>query len=422
MDNGLLKLWTSHQSDVRPGKLENIIAASDTQYEETFALVRMQGHGTDLWVKFIQIQIHGPYGCHHLVQELYAGLKSWVIFCPGILASDSDHENETGVITNDWILRCTGSLVVGGSSKKSHLFDDPAFHKAPGIPSLSLVTSLMVQFRVRCAHCNDHSGNMLRWFGQVSVWWCDLFYVLYDSILFQPNVRISRKIASLSVENMSWEQSSGIWMETELTFTREKIYFNYQDIFINLSSILDKPLFSGRSEATFRGKFKLKYQLTKIKRHVNKYCSKSKKPSIFCFWVKGIIFNGLLCQNNINISLGCLPKVGRGENLSSHLFNIFKLTFKIISFKAVWEWFELNYHFVLWTRFLTQQEVDHFPAWLSASILRRTAVKMKSGQEWIKVGNYKVGAAPCPQRLFSCNYQLTIAAASLCWEWSRSED
>ena len=41
---------------------------------------------------------------------------------------------------------------------------------------------------------------------------------------------------------------------------------------------------------------------------------------------------------------------------------------------------------------MTQQEVDHFPAWLSASRLRRTAVKMKSGQEWIKVaGNYKVG-------------------------------
>ena len=273
----------------------------------------------------------------------------------------------------------------------------------------------MVQFRVRCAaQWNDHSGNMLRWFGQVSVWWCDLFYVLYDSILFQPNVRISRKIASLSVENMSWEQSSGIWMETELTFTREKIYFISQDIFINLSSILDNPLFSGRSGATFRAKFK--YQLTKIKRHVNKYCSKSKKPSIFCFWVKGIIFNGLLCQNNINISLG------RAENLSSHLLFIFKLTFKILSFKAVWKWFELNYHFVLWTRFLTQQEVDHFPAWLSASILRRTAVKMKSGQEWIKVGNYKVGAVLCPQRLFSCNYQLTIAAASLSWEWSRSED
>ena len=152
MDNGLLKLWTSHQSDVRPGKLENIIAASDTQYEETLALVSMQRHETDLLVKFIQIQIHCPYGCHHLVQELYAGLKSGAIFCPGILASDSDHENETRVITNDWILCCTGSLVVGGSSKKSHLFDDPALHKAPGIPSLSLVTSLMVQFRVRCAH------------------------------------------------------------------------------------------------------------------------------------------------------------------------------------------------------------------------------------------------------------------------------
>ena len=184
----------------------------------------------------------------------------------------------------------------------------------------------MVQFRVRCAaQWNDHSGNMSRWFGQVSVWWCDLFYVLYDSILFQPNVRISRKIASLSVENMSWEQSSGIWMETELTFTREKIYFISQDIFINLSSILDNPLFSGRSGATFRAKFK--YQLTKIKRHVNKYCSKSKKPSIFCFWVKGIIFNGLLCQNNINISLGCLPKVGRAENLFSHLFFYFQVNF-----------------------------------------------------------------------------------------------
>ena len=211
---------------------------------------------------------------HLLVQVLFTSRilsfpKSGAIFCPGTLASDSDHENETRVITNDWILRCTGSLVVGGSSKKSHLLDDPALHKAPGIPSLSLVTSLMVQFRVRCAHWNDHSGNMLRWFGQVSVWWSDLFYVLYDSILFQPNVRISRKIASLSVENMSWEQSSGIWMETELTFTQEKIYFNSRHFF-NLSSILDKPLFSGRSEATFRGKFKLKYQLTKIKRHVNK--------------------------------------------------------------------------------------------------------------------------------------------------------
>ena len=29
---------------------------------------------------------------------------------------------------------------------------------------------------------------------------------------------------------------------------------------------------------------------------------------------------GLLCQNSINISLRCLPKVDRGENLSVHLF------------------------------------------------------------------------------------------------------
>ena len=54
---------------------------------------------------------------------------------PEILASDFGHEHDTRVITNDWIprLRCNGSLVVRGSRKKSHLFDDPAFHKAPGI-------------------------------------------------------------------------------------------------------------------------------------------------------------------------------------------------------------------------------------------------------------------------------------------------
>ena len=39
---------------------------------------------------------------------------------------------------------------------------------------------------------------------------------------------------------------------------------------------------------------------------------------------------GLLCQNSINISLRCLPKVDRGENLSVHLFLYFPVYFKMV--------------------------------------------------------------------------------------------
>ena len=38
-------------------------------------------------------------------------------------------------------LRCNGPLVVRGSRKKSHLFDDSAFHKAPGISISGQITN-----------------------------------------------------------------------------------------------------------------------------------------------------------------------------------------------------------------------------------------------------------------------------------------
>ena len=38
-------------------------------------------------------------------------------------------------------LRCNGSLVVRGSRKKFHLFDDRAFHKAPGISIFGQITN-----------------------------------------------------------------------------------------------------------------------------------------------------------------------------------------------------------------------------------------------------------------------------------------
>ena len=43
---------------------------------------------------------------------------------------------------------------------------------------------------------------------------------------------------------------------------------------------------------------------------------------------------GLLCQNSINISLRCLPKVDRGENLSVHLFLYFPVYFKMVLRKS----------------------------------------------------------------------------------------
>ena len=66
---------------------------------------------------------------------------------------------------------------------------------------------------------------------------------------------------------------------------------------------------------------------------------------------------GLLCQNSINISLCCLPKVGRVENLFVHLFNISSKLFKSFLFNIldrVKMIHKFNYHFVLWTGILTR--------------------------------------------------------------------
>ena len=104
----------------------------------------------------------------------------------------------------------------------------------------------------------------------------------YFNQMFEFLGRLLHWVLRIWVENSQveseWKQS---WLLLEKRFiSTHKSFFQFI-----ISTLPKSPCSPGRSGASFQEKFKLKYHLAKTKRHINKYCSKSKKPFVFCFRV-----------------------------------------------------------------------------------------------------------------------------------------